>query len=463
MQQNTLIFSLMIGLVPVTYGCGDDEPVPSLPSDSPPEQMMPMEIPTVEMPPEEFPVEELLPPEGCEEVDFTDPILEQVVRAVTGSSTGAITYDDVGSIKTLNITSKAVRDLRGLECFTSLETLLAGHLGAPRPLNDIVDLTPLSRLEHLRFLDLDANLHLTDLSPLAGLPQLRELFLRSADVSDLSPLANVAKLGEVFVSGTFSDLSPLAALRELHSVSLFSDEIEDLSPLSSVPTLRGIWIAGGNHRSTDRGKIQDLSPIAELPNLLWLRINRQMVSDIWWLAYAPVLVELDIAFNQVTHLGAVRYIPNLRFLNVSGNGLTDDDLEPLQDASLELLFAADNQLTDEAYEHFTHMRDLEWLALSHNMFTHLGPLVHFPKLRRLAMRENSVTDIFPLAGLADLDAVYLEDNAILDISALLANPGLGEGDELWITDNPLDCSTQAAHVTALRDRGVAVVVRRCGL
>ena len=47
-------------------------------------------------------------------------------------------------------------------------------------------------------------------------------------------------------------------------------------------------------------------------------------------------------------------------------------------------------------------------------------------------------------------------NQIEDISPLVANTGLGEGDEVNLIDNPLSDQARNEHIPALKARGVTV-------
>ncbi len=75
---------------------------------------------------------------------------------------------------------------------------------------DVTDLSPLSGLTGLGYLDLRGN-KVSDLSPLSGLTGLTELRLGYTQVSDLSPLSGLTGLTRIGLFGTpVSDLSSAA-------------------------------------------------------------------------------------------------------------------------------------------------------------------------------------------------------------------------------------------------------------
>jgi len=69
-----------------------------------------------------------------------------------------------------------------------------------------------------------------------------------------------------------------------------------------------------------------------------------------------------------------------------------------------------------------------------------------------------------MGGLTNLTELDLRFNEIEDISPLVENSkngGLGEGDLVWLTGNPLDLrpgSQACADIQALRENGVEVYV-----
>ena len=58
--------------------------------------------------------------------------------------------------------------------------------------------------------------------------------------------------------------------------------------------------------------------------------------------------------------------------------------------------------------------------------------------------------------MTNLSLLSLENNQIEDISALVANTGLGEGDEIYLTGNPLSDQARNEHIPALQARGAYV-------
>jgi Leucine-rich repeat (LRR) protein len=97
------------------------------------------------------------------------------------------------------------------------------------------------------------------------------------------------------------------------------------------------------------------------------------------------------------------------------------------------------------------------LYLGDNQISDIGPLERLTSLQDLVLEVNGIADIGPLEGLTSLNTLSLHSNEVSELAPLVANAGLGEGDVVWLADNPLDMDEQAASIQALEDRGVTLV------
>jgi len=70
-----------------------------------------------------------------------------------------------------------------------------------------------------------------------------------------------------------------------------------------------------------------------------------------------------------------------------------------------------------------------------------------------------VTDISSLQNLINLFSLYFSYNQLSDISALVSNPGLGSGDQIYMEYNYLDLtdgSQNKQDIETLLSRGVSI-------
>ena len=111
------------------------------------------------------------------------------------------------------------------------------------------------------------------MSPLAGLTNLKELYLPASSLSDLGPLASLTGLerlalrdGEAHTSGV-TDLSPLAGFTQMQDLYLMVGTLDSLDFLSGMSELESLRI----HTAGD-SSVQDLSPLSGLTSLKRLEL-----------------------------------------------------------------------------------------------------------------------------------------------------------------------------------------------
>lgn len=169
-------------------------------------------------------------------VTFADPVLEAMIRGTMGKTEGDITLAEAQAVTRMNLSNELqrtiseetpIKDLSGLENFTSLETLgLSNHA--------ITDISPLQELTKLTTLSLAGN-PVADVSPLAGLTDLQLLVLSGSQAQDYSALSNLVNLQVLMLdNSTITDLTPLAGLTNLRQLHLANSTIEDLYPLETI-------------------------------------------------------------------------------------------------------------------------------------------------------------------------------------------------------------------------------------
>lgn len=92
-------------------------------------------------------------------VNFNDPRLEKAVRESLKQPTGPLYKSEVNDIEKLEAAGKGIQNLKGIENLSSLKYLDLGRKWANGGwnYNIIVDLSPLSNLINLNFLDLSGN------------------------------------------------------------------------------------------------------------------------------------------------------------------------------------------------------------------------------------------------------------------------------------------------------------------
>lgn len=145
---------------------------------------------------------------GCPKLVFiTDDGLEQAIREEIGKPLGFLTEDDLAQVLELDARGYSIRDLSGIEYCKNLAW-------ADLSTNQISNIRPLEQLGHpenpfdspLVYLNLDSNV-ITDITPLSGLLNLKQLSLLNNQVSDVTALITNLRAGGTLESVNLSTAS----------------------------------------------------------------------------------------------------------------------------------------------------------------------------------------------------------------------------------------------------------------
>ena len=265
-------------------------------------------------------------------VRIPDPNLRAAIAEALGKSPNApITVEEMEGLGELNVKSRGVQDLMGLQFATNLHdldlrdnqisdlSLIASLIGL-RSLNlernPVSNLSPLENLKNLVFLGLLHTPRISDLSPIAGLINLDNLWFSDGNVSDLSPLAGLINLRRIFTWGNpFSDLSPLAGLTKLRRLDICGARLSDLTPLAGLTGLTDLYLPANG--------ISDVSPLAGLTNLKWLNLVDNKISDVSPLTSLTGLTRLTLSHNGISDVSPLAGLINLTWLAVNNNEIAD--------------------------------------------------------------------------------------------------------------------------------------------
>ena len=286
------------------------------------------------------------------QVIFEDPSLEVSVRIELKKPEGPLTESDLLSLTNLNAVFEDITSLYGIERCKNLQ-----HLNLTD--NRIIDLTPISQLTQLTYLDIDQNRDIVDISPISGLIELRHLDISSNEIVDISVLSN---------------------LKKLTYLKLNYNPINDISVLSNFKDLEELWMG---HSPID-GDIYVLSGLSKL-KLLWM------------------------------------------------SNCNIKDISPIK-----------------------NLTDLEKIFFSYNQIEDISPLANLTKLTFLYLEYNQIEDISVLENLVNLIRLRLRHNKIKDILPLVNNKGLGPGDYVTLSGNPLNEISINTYIPLLEERGYIV-------
>ena len=209
----------------------------------------------------------------------------------------------------------------------------------------------------------------------------------------------------------------------LRKLEVRNRQITDLTGLEHGKNLK-ILDLGGN-------KISDVTPLSVMTELLYADLGSNQISDISPLAELTNLDTVWLGSNQIGDITPLAGLTDLFFVGLSRNQISN--IVPL-----------------------TGLTRLEGLFLQYNQITDITPIAALQNLEQLNLGSNSITDITVLEGLTQLRKLRIEWSQVSDISPLVANTGLGEGDMVYVTGNPLNYPSVYTYISVLKERGVEV-------
>ncbi|HPC16914.1 MAG TPA: leucine-rich repeat domain-containing protein [Candidatus Hydrogenedentes bacterium] len=256
----------------------------------------------------------------------------------------------------------------------------------------------------------------------------------AGDSNPLDPLS-MPSMTEVI----FPDANLEAAIREatgiLVGVPIYEDPLLRLTELYAsyrgITDLTGLeYCVNLTQLSLNGNAIADTSPLSGLTNLQILELDGNQIASVAPLAPLTALTLLDLGSNQITDASGLSGLTALHALHLGYN----------------LIASAAN---------LPVLPNLATLTIPGNSFESLDGIEAFANLSILVASENLLTDIGALASLTNLQYLYLDANLLVDITPLLANEGIGDGDTVWLSGNPLNLASLNA-IETLRSRGVYV-------
>jgi len=172
----------------------------------------------------------------------------------------------------------------------------------------------------------------------------------------------------------------------------------------------------------------------DLTGLVTLNAEGKNIANLGGIEFCVNLAELDLSKNNISVIRPLRALEKLSILELDDNAIID--LAPLQEIS-----------------------GLKQLRLRRNLVQRIEALAGLQSLTLLTLGNNRINDISPLEGLLNLVSLDLEANEIEDLYPLARNvaaKGLGTGDSVILSGNPLSSLSVELVVPFLKEKGVSV-------
>lgn len=235
----------------------------------------------------------------------------------------------------------------------------------------------------------------------------------------------------------------------LDSLKLLNAEYMHVSNLSGIQNCRYLL-----HLVLRSNKIADISLLSGIAPLRHLNLTDNLVTDITALGSLSLLDTLYLGENPVSDLSAIAGLTQLHDLAVHSTGVSD--LSPISGmVSLTRLNVGACPIAHPAYlSQLVNVSDLQAYACN---LTDISFLASMTKLHDLGLAFNKILDISPLENLDSLGSLSLYSNQITNLLPLVNNGGIGAGDGIDVSLNPLSDSSKGTYIPQLQARGVTVI------
>jgi parallel beta-helix repeat protein len=192
---------------------------------------------------------------------------------------------------------------------------------------------------------------------------------------------------------------------------------------------------------------------SDLDNLTSLDADGRNIIDLTGLEHCTSLTELDLYYNQISNISPVSNLTSLTGLDLGYNQISN--ISPVSNlTSLTWLDLWGNQISN--ISPVSNLTSLTWLCLGGNQISDILPVSNLTSLTELDLGYNQISDISPVSNLTSLTLLWLSSNQISDIKPLVDNSGLGGGDIVDLTSNPLSATSLNTYIPQLEARGVIV-------
>jgi len=306
-------------------------------------------------------------------------------------------------------------DITDLSSFAQLTNLKRFSLD---DLKYLSDLTPLSKLEGLTYLYLRSLYTPISLDPVAKLTTLEELRIGNnveyQNFDFLQPLVNLKTLSLYKAQPKAedpSDISALAGKPQLVDLTIDGANIHDLSPIKDSPELKSLRLV--------RTPIENFAFLQGFPKLITLQLLDLPAQDLSPLEGLTGLKHLTLYNMEATDLTPLAALKNsLTYLNLSN--VRAKDMTPIGELSeLTDIFLEDTQFED--FSPLAKCTKLEFLEARSEKsgFNKLEVINSLPNLKRLWLdRNDKIQNWEPLKTATSIEELSIGVTSFNDLKLL---------------------------------------------
>ena len=170
-------------------------------------------------------------------------------------------------------------------------------------------------------------------------------YKEGAKIKDLTPLSGLSQLEQLFLKGDgITDISALKSLTNLRSLLLNENEITDISAIANMKKLTRL--------SLIRNKVSDIAPVGQLADLRTLDVSYNALKKLPDMSGLTSLTSLDVSDNpDLTDIASVSKIKSLERISLTGDSKVKDirPLAELTSLDKEMTYLPDNSKKEDLF------------------------------------------------------------------------------------------------------------------
>lgn len=303
-------------------------------------------------------------------------------------------------LRTLDLTDNKISDISVLGTLTGLKELKLGG-------NNITDIEAISGLTALRYLDLHGNQFLNT-SYLKDLTNLIYLNMDGCGLSNLPlSLENLANLTELYLGNSYCPFIEGESVPECRNAIENGDVIENFTALKKL--------------DISFNKLEEINfLLTPMENLTEINLAGNNIQYLFDLEDQTQLEKINLSGNMIIPpLESLTMLTNLKELNLASNwgedGTAINDITVLGEIpSLEVLILYDNEIVD--LTPLSMLANLHTLKANHNLITSMDTVFQGTKsLINLDLRDNCINSLKGFDAALSVEKAHLENNFIYDV------------------------------------------------
>lgn len=189
----------------------------------------------------------------------------------------------------------------------------------------LTDISFIKDMPKLKYLHIECQRNLKDISPLAGMKSITSIKLNRNGIVDISPLSDMTQLTNLHLfHNSISDISAVRKLTNLTTLYFGDNNISDISAIAGLTNLKCLWIA--------ENPIFDISAVRELTQLEQFVASDCGISNLSALENLTNLIDLSLTNNFIFNASPLYNLSNLQRISIGANYLSESDIQNLRNA-----------------------------------------------------------------------------------------------------------------------------------